>query len=104
MQKKELQTSGQENGLATLPDSALQKVVFKFSMLRAFPLSEIEILEWARVIQNANVELGMLEFVILKMQTCEMDYNEREGIQNIFRNLRLVKKTETGYEILKPIW
>jgi len=73
-------------------------------MLRSFPLSEIEILEWARVIENANVEPGALEFVILKMQTCEMEYNEREGIQNIFRNLRLVKKTETGYEILKPIW
>lgn len=104
MQKNELETQGQQNGIATLPDSSFQKAVFKFSMLRAYPLSEIEILEWARVIQNANVDIGTLEFVILKMQTCEMEYNEKEGIRNIFRNLRLVKKTETGYEILKPIW
>ena len=103
MEKNEL-SIGQQKGLATLPDSRLQKAVFKFSMLRAFPLSEIEILEWARVLQNSNVSTEAIDFVVLKMQTCEMDYNEREGIQNIFRNLRLVKKTEKGYEILKPIW
>ena len=103
MEKNEL-SIGQQKGLATLPDNGLQKAVFKFSMLRAFPLSEIEILEWARVLQNANVSTEAIDFVVLKMQTCEMDYNEREGIQNIFRNLRLIKKTEKGYEILKPIW
>lgn len=90
--------------IATLPKGEIQKVVFKFSMLRSFPLSEIEILEWARVLENANVSPEAIEFVVLKMQTCEMEYNEREGIQNIFRNLRLIRKTEKGYEILKPIW
>lgn len=104
MEKRGLQTQGQASALATLPKGELQKAVFKFSLLRAFPLSEIEILEWARVLDNANTETEAVEFVILKMQTCEMDYNDREGIQNIFRNLRLIKKTENGYEILKPIW
>src|SRR6478609_1163294 len=94
----------QESTIATLPKGEIQKAVFKFSMLRSFPLSEIEILEWARVLENANVSPESIEFVVLKMQTCEMEYNEREGIQNIFRNLRLIKKTEKGYEILKPIW
>ena len=104
MEKNGLQTSGQANALATLPKGELQKAVFKFSMLRAFPLSEIDILEWARVLENANIETEAVEFVILKMQTCEMEYNDREGIQNIFRNLRLVKKTEKGFEILKDQW
>lgn len=103
MDKKELSKS-QPSGIATLPSGELRKAVFKFSMLRSFPLSEIEILEWARVLENSNVSPEAVEFVVLKMQTCEMDYNEREGIQNIFRNLRLTKKTEKGYEILKPIW
>lgn len=99
-----MQTQGQANVLATLPKGELQKAVFKFSMLRSFPLSEIEILEWARVLQNANISNEAIEFVILKMQTCEMEYNDRQGIQNIFRNLRLIKKTEKGYEMLKTHW
>lgn len=102
--KKELQTQDQQNALATLPKGELQKAVFKFSLLRPFPLSEIEILEWARVLENTNIETEAVEFVILKMQTCEMEYNDREGIQNIFRNLRLIKKTEKGYEMLKTHW
>lgn len=87
-----------------MPDGAIRKAVFKVSLLRSFPLTEIEILEWARVIEQANVPVEALEFVILMMQRCEMEYNEKEGIRNIFRNLRLIKKTERGYEILKPIW
>ena len=87
-----------------MPNKAIQMAVFKFSTLRSFPLSQIEILEWSSALENANVSPEAVEFVVFKMQSCEMEYNDREGIQNIFRNLRLIKKTEKGYEILKPIW
>lgn len=80
--------------------------MYQFNQLRAFSLTEIEMVEWARSIERLTVDLDMdaLNFVIDQMKCGNMEYDKTIGIQNIFNALKRIEKTETGYKILRAIW
>lgn len=95
-----------QTGLAILPDNRIVKAVYQFNQLRAYSLTEIEIMEWARSIERLvpDLDVDALNFAIDCMKTGEIDFDMKSGIQNIFEALKKVEKTSTGYKILKAIW
>lgn len=90
----------------TLPNDAIIRAVYQFNQLRAYSLTEIEMMEWARSIERLlpDLDIDALNFLIDKMKTGEMEYDKAVGIQNIFNGMKKIEKTESGYKILKAIW
>ena len=92
--------------LVTLPADSLVKAVYQFNQLRAFSLTQIEILEWARSIERLqpDIDVNQLMFVIDQMKVGNLEYDKTIGIQNIFKGLKMTEKTKDGYKILRAIW
>ena len=91
----------QNNGLPSLTDkqNEIGRVVYHVNQLTNFPISDERISEWARSIDEIipNLELEDLRSVIKDFKICELEYNQKEGIQNIFFGL----KTNFGGKYIK---
>jgi hypothetical protein len=92
--------------LVTLPADSLVKAVYQFNQLRAFSLTQIEVLEWARSIErlHPNVDINQLMFVIDQMKVGNLEYDKTIGIQNIFKGLKMTEKTKDGFKVLRALW
>lgn len=88
-------------------ETRICQIMHTFNQLRPFKLDDVEKLEWKDSILRImpDVDLGALEFAVDRLLTGEVSYDKTEGIQNIFRALRRVKKIGEGqYELLNPTW
>ena len=92
--------------LPDLPNEGILKAVYQFNQLRSFSLSKVEIIEWAQSIQRLcpDLDLDKLNFVIDRMKLGEISYDQKEGIQNIFRGLNMVTVENGKFKVLKAIW
>lgn len=74
------------------------KVVAHVNMFTDFPKTGPEILDWARDIErlapNATVE--EIAFLMDQFKTGDADWDKQEGITNIFRGLKRVRRDENG--------
>ena len=87
------------------PDEELCKIISKVNQLRPYPLSAIEVMEWAASLEKIGVDYGALRHLIWQMILGNYDYDKSLGIQNLVNGLRKVKKTETGsYKIQDHTW
>jgi hypothetical protein len=89
-----------------LPDGRVIKAVYQFNQLRAFSLTDIEIVEWAASIARLLPELNpsALEFMVDKMKIGEIQFDKTLGIQNIFNGLKQVTFENGEYKVLRLIW
>lgn len=91
----------------SLPDVKLREIVYEVNQLRQFPLNEIEIAEWADTLLEFDPKLNYeaLKFIIQQMKFGKLEYEQRDGVQNLTRAFQKIRKTETGYQIKKMnVW
>jgi|GEM_PF-3465221 len=64
-------------------------VIYNISHLRPYPLSDSQIEDWSKVINRLLPDLDLYDLsgMIDKMIIGEIEYDNKEGIQNIFRGL-----------------
>src|SRR5688572_17935405 len=109
MEKNQLQKTAPTNSaiLPAVPAERIVKAVYQFNQLRAFSLTQVEMLEWARSIERLcpALDVDALNFVIDQLKLAELPYDNTKGIQNILMWLPKVRKNEDGtFKILKSIW
>lgn len=75
-----------------LPQMQLCKQIFSINQLVAFPLSETQMEDWATTLKRLapNVTNETLQIVLDKFATNRTKWNEKQGIQNIFRGIDLL--------------
>lgn len=76
-------------------------------MLVAFPLSAPDILQWAAELERLMPfdDLRKLPFLMDSFKTGEILWDKAEGIQNIFKGVKLIEETAPGeFKINRPIW
>lgn len=68
--------------------------IFHINQLVAYPLSDSQIEQWAKSINRLLPELLVddLEKLMDLMKIGEIEYDQKQGIQNIFLGLRRVKE------------
>lgn len=76
------------------------------NMLVGFPMSGEDIVVWSIDLDRLceYEELLKLPFLMDCFKKDEIIWDRTLGIQNIFRGLRQIEKTETGFKVLKAIW
>lgn len=74
--------------------------------LVAFKMTGPEIESWATDVLRLcpQADLEKLPFLIDCFKTEAIEFDKTKGIQNIFRGLKQIIKTEKGFEVLKPMW
>jgi hypothetical protein len=91
------------NGLATLPEGfeLLERIVYQVNFLRQYPLSPIEIAEWSRTLLEFDTELDFeaLKFIIQQMKFGNLEYEQKDGVQNLTRAFLKIEKVNTGYRL-----
>lgn len=68
----------------------LSKVLIHYNQLTAFPYSDLQIIEWAKSINELMPELSneTLKFIIDRMKIGYYPFDNRLGIQNIFNGIK----------------
>lgn len=81
----------------------LSAIIYHVNQLTAYPLSAIQIEDWARSINELrpNQNLFILKSIINMMKIGSIDFNSRIGIQNIFLALKKYDKIKIGYVLVK---
>ena len=95
------------SSLANLPDVKLCEIVYGVNQLRQYPLNDIEIAEWSETLLEFKPDLDYkaLEFIIQQMKFGNMEYEQRDGVQNLTRAFQKIEKTEDGFRIRKlNVW
>lgn len=96
----EIQLKGQ-SGLPSLTNkqNEIGLAIYHVNQLTNFPIPDERISEWARSIDEIcpNLEIEDLKSVIDDFKIGELEYNHREGVQNIFFGL----KTNFGGKYIK---
>ncbi len=93
--------------LPALPAERLIKAVYQFNQLRAFSLTDVEILEWARSIERLRPHLDIehMEYSIDAMKQGNIEYDNTKGIQNIFNAIAQVCKNDDGtFRVLRAVF
>jgi hypothetical protein len=74
-------------------------------MLRGFPLTEIETLEWAAALERLfpDLDYGKLGFLLEQMMLGNYTYDRNLGIQNITIALPKIERIGDGYQF-KTAW
>lgn len=85
----------QSGGLSTnLSAKAIElgKQVYHINQLAAFPLTSVQISDWAQSIEELAPEMTpeQLREIINQYKTGEMEYDKGQGIQNIFEGYRAI--------------
>lgn len=78
----------------------------EINKLVAFPLDGPQLMGWADDLDRLLTDDGRekLPFLMDCFKTGRLFYDKTEGIQNIFNNLKLIKKEGEKFIILKPVW
>jgi len=90
----------QPSGTLTTSDQAkaLARALVHVNRFVGFPIPGEEIVAWAgdieRLAPNSTVE--ELAFLMDRFKTGELEWDKQEGITNIFRGLRRVRRDEDG--------
>jgi hypothetical protein len=94
----ELQRANQSLGLSEKVIE-LALVVFHINQVVPYPLSDLQIADWAKSINELrpDVEPQKLKEVIDKMKLGQIEWNYRQGIQNIFRALETESDKEKDF-------
>lgn len=97
-----------ESGLI-LSDKAreIAKVVVEINSLIAFQLPFETVCAWASDIERLvpPEEWEKLSFMMDSFKLGHLFYDRQEGIQNVFKSFRLIKKDSNGkFVIMKNIW
>lgn len=76
------------------------------NLLVGFPMSGQEVLAWSMDLDRlcSYDDLAKLPFLLDCFKTDEIIWDRTIGIQNIFRGIKQIEKTETGFRVLKAIW
>ncbi len=87
------QTTTTTTSIALLQPNIICKQLFCINQLVPFPLSETQIEDWSSTLKRLapNVTDQQLQTVLDKFATNRTKWNEKQGIQNIFRGLELLK-------------
>lgn len=86
---------------------AIARIVYEVNQLRQYPLNDIEIAEWATTLDefDPKIDLEALRFIIQQMKFGNMEYEQKDGVQNLTRAFRKIQKTESGWQIRKNnVW
>ena len=85
---------------------ALEKVTARVNQLMQFPLSYIQVQEWAATIQRVapDTKLEKVAFVIDCFMNERLEYDKNKGIQNIFNGLKRVYHDGTSYKVIERLW
>ena len=98
-----------QQGTSLVPSERTKRIAKKLlelNTLVAFPIDGPEILEWARELDRlmSYDELEKLPFILDSFKRGDLPFDANQGIRNIFHATKQVRKTETGFEILRAIW
>lgn len=89
---KEIQLNNSQNAQLSLSENQFNicKEIYHVNQLTAFPVNDERLSEWARSIEEIvpNLEIEDLKNVIIDFKIGELEYNHKEGVQNIFFGLR----------------
>ncbi len=68
----------------------IAKALYHVNQLTTFSIPDIRLAEWSRTLDEVfpEMEISDLKSVILDFQTREIEYNQKEGVQNIFFGLK----------------
>jgi hypothetical protein len=107
--KTDLIVKTHTSGLATLPEEFEQlcQIVYQVNFLRQYPLSPVEIAEWARTLVEFDPELdyATLKFIIQQMKFGNLEYEQKDGVQNLTRAFQKIEKVNTGYRLRRlNVW
>lgn len=85
----------------------IAKIIVDVNKLVAFQLDGPILTSWAEDIDRLMTPEGKekLPFLMDCFKTGKLFYDKSEGIQNIFNNLKFIKKVgDNKFEILRAIW
>lgn len=96
----------QQNGTLTIRteiDFELCKVLLHVQQLTAFEIPKEMIEDWSKSLKKLipDLDYNALQFLIDQMKLGNIEYDKALGIQNLTNGLRFVRKTETGYKLVK---
>lgn len=109
-QDKLARTESQQPGkLSTLSDRtvAISKAMIDVNMLTGYPLPAEEIVHWSKELDRLWPDLTRQEltFVLDSFKTGDIAWDRSMGIQNLFKALKRVEKTEFGFKIRREgVW
>ena len=85
---------------------AIAKVLVDVNNLIAFKMEAEEIGRWTKHLNRLveKEEMKKLPFLMDCFMRGEIAYDRNEGIQNIFRGLKLIAMEEGKFRVLKPIY
>ena len=86
---------------------AIARIVYEVNQLRQYPLNDIEIAEWATTLDefDPKMDLEALRFIIQQMKFGNLEYEQKDGVQNLTRAFQKIRKTESGWQIRKNnVW
>lgn len=87
-------------------EKAIAKVVVMVNDLVSFKLDAGEIARWSVNLNRLvnKEDMRKLPFLMDCFMTGEVPYDRNEGIQNIFKGLKLIAEEEGKFRVLKPIF
>jgi len=103
-QNQNLPTIVQKSIVISEKETYIAKELYHINQLVSYPLSESQIEDWAKSINELSPSTTPqdLKIIINKMKMGEVEYNHIKGIQNIFIALKnLDKNPKTIAEIYK---
>lgn len=85
--------------IALLPIETVCQQLFHVNKLIQFKLTETEMEDWSRDIAelSPNTTAGELKLVLDKFKTNRTKWDVKQGIQNIFRGIELLKLNKGEY-------
>jgi hypothetical protein len=77
------------------------EAVSYFNMLRAYPLTGTEIVQWAATIERVVLDLDPLAlcWLVDEMLAGRYEFDKTVGIQQLITGLGRVEKIQTGYRL-----
>jgi hypothetical protein len=108
-EEKSLSRIQHNSDLVSLPIhvEAIARIVYEVNQLRQYPLNDIEIAEWATTLNefNPDMEIEALQFIIQQMKFGNLEYEQKDGVQNLTRAFQRIRKTADGWQIRKTnVW
>jgi len=107
---KKLQVRNQDNSFLaslTVEQEAVSSIVYEVNQLRQYPLTAVEIAEWADTLLEfkSDLDYEALRFIIQQMKFGNLEYEQKDGVQNLTRAFQKIMKTEKGFQIKKlNVW
>ena len=95
------------NGVAKVPQLSPREqevcdAIATYNQLRAFKLDAIDVLEWKDTLLKLmpNVRTSAITFVIEQMVAGNLEHKHTDGLQNIIRGLKRIRKRDGQWQII----